>query len=196
VDDVSGSWNAVAADYISRRSSRIGVATVRKWAADLPPGGSVLDLGCGHGVPISAALMEDGFKVYGIDASPILVEEFRQKCPDALVRCEPVETSDFFDRKFDAVIAIGLMFLLSEDTQRQFIHRVSGVLNPGGRFLFTAPTQKVAWADNLTGRQSRSLGREEYEAALRKAGFELLAGYTDEGENHYYSAKRSTAPAR
>jgi cyclopropane fatty-acyl-phospholipid synthase-like methyltransferase len=139
--------------------------------------------------------MKDGFNVYGIDASPILVQEFRRQFPDALVKCEPVETSTFFDHHFDAVIAIGLMFLLSEDAQRQLIYRVSSVLSPGGRFLFTAPTQDVDWADTLTGRQSRSLGRARYEAALREAGLELVAEYTDEGESHYYSAKRSPQTA-
>ncbi len=194
MDDISGGWNAVAAEFIARRSSSIGVATVRNWAASIPAGGSILDLGCGHGIPISVTLVEEGFRVYGIEASPDLVLEFRRRVPGAQVRCEAAETSTFFDRRFDAVIAIGLMFLLPEEAQKQLLHRVSCVLRPGGSLLFTAPRQDVSWADNMTGRRSRSLGGEAYEAALRDVGLDLVAEFADEGKNHYYNAKKSGQP--
>ena len=190
MDDASGGWNVVAQDFIARRSPVIGVSVVRNWAATIPSGGSILDLGCGHGFPISSALVNSGLSIYGVDASPNLVLEFRRRLPEAQVRCEAVETSTFFDRRFDAVIAIGLIFLLNEQSQRQLISRVSAVVRPGGAFLFTAPTQAVSWTDVLTGRQSTSLGSEAYEALLKNSGFEVVNGFTDEGENHYYSAKK------
>jgi 2-polyprenyl-3-methyl-5-hydroxy-6-metoxy-1,4-benzoquinol methylase len=190
VDDASGGWNAVARDFIVRRSPVIGVSVVRNWAAAIPSGGSVLDLGCGHGFPISSALVESGFSVYGVDASPDLVLEFRRRLPEAQVTCEAVETSSLFDRTFDAAIAIGLMFLLSEQSQQQLIGRVSAAVRPGGAFLFTAPTQAVSWTDVLTGQQSRSLGIEVYESLLKNGGFDLVDGFTDEGDNYYYSAKK------
>jgi hypothetical protein len=65
-------------------------------------------------------------------------------------------------------------------------------LIPGGRFLFSAPTQEVAWADILTWRQSRSLGKDAYGAILREAGLELVGEFTDEGESHYYSTAKPT----
>jgi 2-polyprenyl-3-methyl-5-hydroxy-6-metoxy-1,4-benzoquinol methylase len=190
VDDASGGWNAVARDFIAHRSPVIGVSVVRNWAATIPSGGSILDLGCGHGFPISSALVESGFSVYGIDASPDLVLEFRRRLPDTHVRCEAVEASSFFDRDFDAAISIGLMFLLSEQAQRQLISRLSAAVRPGGAFLFTAPIQAVSWTDVLTGQQSRSLGIEVYEALLKNGGFDLVEGFADEGENYYYSAKK------
>lgn len=71
--DRSNGYDAIAADLIAGRDrSNVGVSTVRTWARSLPVGASILDLGCGHGVPISAALMDDGFMVYGVDASPHL----------------------------------------------------------------------------------------------------------------------------
>ena len=190
-DDVSNGWNAVAAELIAHRNPTIGVATVREWATSLPAGASILDLGCGHGTPISAVLVEDGFDVFGVDASRDLVEEFRRRLPGAMVRCEAVETSTFFERHFDAAIAIGLMFLLRDDIQEQLIRRVAAALTPGGGFLFTAPTQDASWTDILTGRQSRSLGMDAYRAILRAADLELVGEFTDEGENHYYSTRKA-----
>lgn len=187
-DDPSGGWNAVAAHFISSRSPTIGVATVAHWASSLAPGASILDLGCGHGFPIATELARRGFTVSGVDASPELVAEFRRRLPGAMASCEAVESSTFFGRRFDAAIAIGLLFLLEERTQKQFIQRVGAALHPGGRFLFTAPSQQVTWKDALTGRESRSLGRSAYSSLLSEAGFTLDGEFTDEGGNHYYSS--------
>ena len=95
-DDPSNGYEAVASEFVERREqSSIGVATVRTWARSLPSGTSILDLGCGHGVPISMALMNDGFVIYGVDASPSLTAGFRRRLPHAHIACEAVEDSRF-----------------------------------------------------------------------------------------------------
>jgi SAM-dependent methyltransferase len=189
--DPSNGYEAAAAEFIDRRSSsRIGVGTVRAWARALPPGASILDLGCGHGSPVAEALLDDGFEIYGVDASPTLSAAFRRRLPGAHIVCEPVEASSLFGRTFDGVIAIGLVFLLPADTQRDLLRRMAAALNPGGRLLFTAPAEVCVWADVLTGRESRSLGAAEYRAILTEAGLDLVGEHRDEGDNHYYDACR------
>ena len=156
-DDRSNGYDSVAAAFVAHRSdSRVGVQTVRDWARALPRGATILDLGCGHGVPISATLLEEGANVFGVDASPTLISAFRTRFPDAPAECETAEESTFFDRSFDAVIAWGLMFLLPPEAQQRLIAKVSTALKPGGGFLFTAPAQACEWSDNLTSRTSVS----------------------------------------
>lgn len=191
-NDPSNGYEAVASEFVARREqSSIGSATVRIWARSLPSGASILDLGCGHGVPISMALMNDGFVIYGVDASRTLTAAFRRQFPHAHVACEAVEDSRFFGRTFDGIVAVGLMFLLPAEVQRDLIGKVALALNPGGKFLFTSPVQTCTWTDVLTGRQSLSLGVEEYKAVLSAAGLTLVAEYVDEGDNHYYGACKS-----
>jgi len=185
--DRSRGWNAIADRFMDARSE-IGVGTVRRWAGLLPPGADIVDIGCGSGVPISAALDSDGFRVFGIDASPALVAEFRRRLPAAEVACEAAETSCLFHRMFDAAVAIGLMFLLPADDQHRVIERVGSALKPGGRFLFSAPRQSCTWRDILTGEPSLSLGEDGYRSALEKMGMTLCGHYVDEGENHYFDA--------
>lgn len=177
---------------MSRRTrSDVGVATVREWAKELPPGGAVLDLGCGHGVPISQCLADQGLIVYGIDASPSMIAAFRARLPDAPSECSPVEDSQFFSgRRFDGVVAWGLIFLLAPAVQAAVIHKVAVGLKRGGRFVFTAPQQPCEWPDNLTLRKSVSLGAEAYRQILKAAGLILLDEAEDEGENHYYLARK------
>lgn len=152
--------------------------------------GTVLDLGCGHGTPISRTLVQNELEVYGIDASATMVAAFRQQLPHSQVACESVENSDYFGRSFDAAVAWGLLFLLAADALVALIHRIAPVLRPGGRFLFTSPKQACTWKDTLTDRQSISLGYIGYRTSLAAAGFELLAEYDDEGENHYFDARK------
>ena len=189
--DPSNGYEAVASEFMARREQAgIGAATVRAWARSLEPGISILDLGCGHGVPISAALMDDGFDVYGVDSSPTLTTMFRDRFPRAHVACEAVEHSSFHGRKFDAIVAVGLMFLLSADVQDRLIRRVAQALEPGGRFLFTSPAEACIWNDALTGRQSLSLGAKAYKDLLSNAGLALFDEYVDEGDNHYYDSRK------
>jgi len=190
-EDRSNGYDMVASEHIARREQRnIGVATVRRWARSLPSGADVLDLGCGHGLPLSKALLNDGFVVYGVDASPSMVAAFHQHLPQGNVACEPVEDSRFFGRLFDGILAWGLLFLLAENAQRSLIHKVALALNQGGRLLFTSPAQSCTWRDALTGLESRSLGAETYKALLLEADLVLVGEHTDEGDNDYYEAAK------
>lgn len=192
--DASNGYEAVASDFAAARSTEIGVATVRAWARDLEPGASILDVGCGNGLPIAATLVAHGFEVYGIDAAPTLVAEFRRNLPAAAVACEAVESSAFFDRTFDGAIAIGLLFLLPAERQPEALRRIAARLKPGGRLLFNSPRLPCTWADSLTGLASASLGGELYESILSEAGLALVGEYRDEGHSHYYSAVLPEAP--
>lgn len=188
-EDLSNGYEALSATFIAgRKRVHIGAVIVHEWARKLAPGSAVLDLGCGGGVPISQALIENGLVVYGIDASPGMTKAFSENFPQAKVVCEAVEQSSFFDRQFDAVISWGLFFLLPAATQLMLIQKVANALIPNGRFLFTSPRQVCTWKDNLTKRDSWSLGADAYKSALNTTGFTLLDEYDDEGENHYYDA--------
>ncbi len=171
------------------RNTRIGPSTVRDWTATLPPGCSILELGCGSGV-ITQVLIDNGFTVYGVDASPKLIAAFRERFPGAHAECAAVEDSRLFDRTFDAVVAWGLMFLLRAEAQEIVIAKVATALNAGGRFLFTSPREPVTWNDSITGQESRSLGFERYAQILHDNGVVIVGEERDEGENYYYFAAK------
>jgi SAM-dependent methyltransferase len=192
--DKSNGYEEVASTFIAgrgRNSSGIGAAVVADWSEALPADATVLDLGCGTGVPISQALIERGFNVFGVDASPTMVAAFRTRFPGVPVECAAVEDSNFFDRTFDAVVAWGLFFLLDAEVQHTLIKKIANVLRRGGRLLFTAPSQSCCWRDAMTGRTSISLGHEAYRQALEVEGMSLVGTRRDEGENHYYLAQKS-----
>jgi SAM-dependent methyltransferase len=192
--DKSNGYEEVASVFIAGRGSdgsETGASVVADWSQMLPVGATILDLGCGTGVPISQALIGRGFHVYGVDASPTMVSAFRARFPTVPVECAAVEESDFFGRAFDGVVAWGLFFLLDAEVQRRLVAKVAAVLPSGGIFLFTAPSQICSWADLMTGRTSISLGYDAYRNALEAAGMSLMGSRLDEAENHYYFAQKT-----
>ena len=190
--DEANGYEAFAQEFITTRErSTIGTTTVAMWSRTLPPASTVIDLGCGPGVPVTRTLIDAGHDVFAIDASASMVRAFAERFPQIPVACEAIQDSTFFNRTFDGAVAWGLMFLLRADLQELVIQRVARALKPGGRFLFTAPWQTGTWPDLLTGRESVSLGRDAYLRVLSSAGFALLNEFDDEGENHYYDVVRS-----
>ena len=194
MSDGSNGYEAIAPQYIGHRGSSltgVGVATVREWARGLPKGADVLDLGCGSGAPIGRLLADMGFNLYGVDASPTMIEAFRTRFPNRPAECATVETSRFFDKTFDAAIAWGFLFLLSAEAQALVLQKTATALRSGGHLLFTAPARRSEWLDNLTRLPSISLGAEEYRHLLAVNGVTVVGETDDEGENHYYFAVKS-----
>jgi len=191
--DESNGYESIADIYIKGRGravNGIGSSTARDWARTFNIGSVVLDLGCGTGIPVTGILLEAGLNAYAVDASPKMVEDFRQNFPNVPVTCESVERSPFFNRTFDGIISVGLMFLLPGETQRALIPKMAAALNPGGKLLFTAPLDKVEGKDIMTEQLSRSLGAEQYRELISAAGLSVGEELDDEGGNHYFSGIR------
>ncbi len=154
----------------------------------MPPGSSVIDLGCGPGVPLTVVLLEEGLHPFGVDASPTLVAAFQRNLPGIPVLCESVLESSLFGRTFDAALSVGLIFLLSASEQMRLIQRFVEILKPDGNLLFTSPARSGTWRDVMTGLESVSLGANGYRESLAHAGFSVVDEYEDVGENHYFEA--------
>ena len=189
--DAASAYERYAHEFLyARDRSSIGAKVVRRWAHTLPGRADVIEIACGGGYPITKELVDAGLQLWAIDSSPALISKFQSRFPEIPVRCEKVQTSKFFARRFDGAIAIGLLFLLPETEQAAVIARIANVLLPGGRFLFTAPTEVGTWKDMNTGIECVSLGRKRYENMLKELSLRSLATYEDAGKNNYYEAEK------
>jgi SAM-dependent methyltransferase len=196
VDEPASGYERIANTFLNARNSTIGPDVVREWSGRLPRRARVLDVGCGYGVPITAALLAEGFDVHGVDGSPTLVAAFRTRFPGVPVECSDVETCAALDDTYDGVVAWGLLFLLPPSAQHRVLARLAAATAPGAHLLFTAPQQICTWEDGLTGRQSWSLGAEAYVAILQAHDVDLDGTAEDSGDNYYYFGRRRVSSVR
>jgi 2-polyprenyl-6-hydroxyphenyl methylase/3-demethylubiquinone-9 3-methyltransferase len=159
---------------------------VSKLLADVPPGASVLDLGCGNGSFVS--LFQDrGWKLYGTDFSPSGLEIARQNFPgiEFFLADSSAPTGDLFGRvgQVDAIVSTEVIEHLYDP--RGFLRNAHALLKPGGILVLTTPYH--GYLKNLlialTGGMDRHFtvlwdhghikfwSRKTLTAALEEAGF-------------------------
>jgi len=127
--------------------------------AELKPGESVLDVGCGTGTLAIAAKRQVGptGRVYGIDASLEMIERARRKAKRTGVEVTfenaLVEELPFRDETLDLVSSTTVLHHLPEKARQQCLREVRRVLKPGGRFLvvdFGGPvSERRSWVAKL-----------------------------------------------
>ena len=189
--DSASAYEYHAQDFLKARdNSKIGAQVVHDWAISLPQDSHVIEIACGGGFPVSRELINAGIQLWAIDSSPTLLSQFNSRFPEIPTLCEKVLESNFFSKNFDAAIAIGLLFLLPENEQVSVIKRISDIVLPGGKFLFTAPIQIGTWRDITTGIESLSLGQQRYTEILKDAGFQIINTYYDKGKNNHYDTEK------
>lgn len=108
--------------------------------AEIEPGHSVLDVGCGTGnlTLVAAQRADPEGAVFGIDAAPEMIREAsrkadRQKMPVEF-RVGLIESLPFEDDRFDVVLSSFMLHHLPVDLKRKGIAEIGRVLKPGGRF--------------------------------------------------------------
>lgn len=134
-------YPAETLDALPAAASRsfAGVAYYHPWA-NLSPGESVLDLGCGAGLDmlIEARAVGAAGRVCGVDVAEPMVALARENAAEAgLTNVEviqsPVEHLPLENASFDVVTANGIINLAPE--KEQLAGEISRVLRPGGRFV-------------------------------------------------------------
>ena len=150
----------------------------------MPPGSTVLDVGCGPGV-VARALTARGCKVWGLEIDPARANSARNHCVEVLeADVEAVSLSEeFAGRSFDTVLFLDVLEHLRDP--RAALAGAEAVLAPGGSVLLSVPnvTHGALRLELLSGkfryRASGLLDRghlrffdaEGLDALIRQAGF-------------------------
>ena len=140
-------------------SSAEDVSRYAGWVAELagllPAGGTVLDLGCGAGIPATRELTDHGLRVAGVDFSAVQLARARRLVPAAsLVRAD-MTALHLRPASLDAVVSFYALIHVPLADQRALFPRIRSWLRPGGYLL------AIVGADRWTGAE-RYLGADMF----------------------------------
>ena len=141
----------------------------------MPPGGTVLDLGCGSGEPLAGALIRCGHRATGVDASPSLVGLAAGRFPDHTWVVRDMRALAL-EAQFGGIVAWDSFFHLTRDDQRAMFAVFRAHAAPGAALLFTSGPSDGEAIGTFQGEPlyHASLDGYAYRALLAENGFEVL----------------------
>ena len=167
--------NAAAWDEARGANAALEKPWLDRFAALLPPGGAVLDIGCGSGRAIAADLIGRGFRLTGVDSSPSLIALCRERFPEQEWIVGDMRTLAL-GRRFGGLVAWHSSFHLAPDDQRALFPRLAAHAAPGAPLMFTSGDKHGVGLGEWQGEPlyHASLAAEEYRALLAQNGFEVV----------------------
>lgn len=149
----------------------------RKLLEELQPSPSILELGCGPGVPILKYLLDQGAQVVANDISTKQIEMAKARCPDAKLVAGDMTTLTFEPESFHGAISFYTLFHLPRSKLKDMLTKIHGWLKPGGVFVFNLATvdEEEIHGEMLGyGMFWSSYDVDGNQALLKEIGFELL----------------------
>jgi len=142
----------------------------------VPPGGSILDIGCGSAEPIARFFIEQGYEVTGADSSPSLIDICKRRFPK-----QHWMVADMRDlclgARFNGIIAWDSFFHLCPKDQRRMFPLFRKHSAPNGALLFTSGPAGGEVIGEYRGEPlyHGSLDSAEYRELLDQNGFAIVS---------------------
>lgn len=166
-----------AASYdVDRGRSLFERGWLERFRAEMVPGASVLDLGCGSGEPIARYLIEQGHDVTGVDSAPSLIRICAERFPDRTWIAADMRRLDL-GVPFGGILAWDSFFHLTAEDQRAMFAIFRAHAAPGAALMFTSGPAHGEAIGTYCGEPlyHASLDPQEYAALLHAHGFEIVA---------------------
>ena len=187
-------YDKIAQTYHDQRDRFKSRALLSEFSSLLPPGGAVLDAGCGAGIPVARFLVDAGFRVTGVDVSAAMLRLARSHVPEARFLKMDMRRLSFADGRFDGICAFYSLFHVPREEHLSVLSTFHRLLREDGVLLFSTGTG--AWQ-----------GIEEFHGTLMfwshpegdvsrqwvmDAGFDVRMAEVQElgGEEHYWVMAR------
>jgi SAM-dependent methyltransferase len=154
VDIVRRGYDAIADGYLAAVDSEREWNPRHEWTQlltdRLAPGSRVVDVGCGPGVPTTAALCALGHHVVGIDVSPRQIELARAQVDGAQFEVADVMRYDgVVPGSLDAIVAFYSLTHVPRGEYPELFARFVAWLRPGGWFLASLGRSDSAGFDEV-----------------------------------------------
>lgn len=175
---VEQGYNRIARDYTAWRAQDNDLfhPEIEDLANRLAPGASVLDVGCGAGVPFTQFLSER-FHVTGVDLSPEQIRLAREAVPNGTFIVQDMLALDVPAQSFDAVTCMYSLIHVPRDRHPLALANVRRALKPEGFLLIVTGNNDLPESvETFFGAEMywSHYDRETSLAMIREAGFRIL----------------------
>lgn len=175
-DNTLGAYERGAADWDRHRVRSLPEqAWLERFLTHVPAGGTVLDLGCGAGDPITGYLLNADRAVMGIDFSESMLAIARARYPQAEFRLGDMRDLKL-DGRFCGALSWDGSFHLTIAEQRHLIATLARHLQPGSPLLLTIGDEHGETIGHVQGEPiyHASLSLDEYRGLLEDTGFAAI----------------------
>jgi SAM-dependent methyltransferase len=179
---IIGLYEQYAAEWDKDRGHFLFEKTeLERFLVLLPPGASILDVGCGSAFPIARYFIEQGHHVTGIDSSASLIGICRNRFPeDEWVVSDMRELS--LSQRFDGILAWDSFFHLRPEDQRIMFPIFRSHAAPKAALMFTTGPMHGEVLGEYKGEPlyHGSLDGAEYRSLLYENGFDVVSHFTQD----------------
>ena len=174
-------YDQIATQFDAHRTSFREKKYLDQLLETLAPKSSILDVGCGTGWPIGAYLLQKGYAVTGVDASPEMLKLARAHLPEAPLILGDILVLDFTP-SFAAIVAWDSVFHIRREAHLGLFKKFYRWLDSKGMLLISLGATEWEGTSEMFGHRFFYSGYapEQSIALLEEAGFSIISWEVDD----------------
>ncbi|MFH1244294.1 MAG: class I SAM-dependent methyltransferase [bacterium] len=185
---VRAGYDKMARQYLDQRGRLKTNKYVHRLIKYLPRQATILDLGCGAGIPVDDILLKAGHSVVGIDISSQQIKLARKNCPQGEYIVRDINELKPREYQAQAVISFYTMFHLPRTQHAKLLQIMASYLPSGGMLLLTMGDREFEGEHVLCNEPmwSSQWGTAKNHQLVEQAGFRIILEEIDGsgGERH------------
>lgn len=180
----------IAENYSVARDMYKNDKYLEKLSLLLAPNSTILDIGCGAGVPVDKFFLSHGYKIIGLDISEKQIELAKRNLPDGEFKVEDMSELEEKEYSVDAVVSFYAIFHTQRETHQELFNKINSFLPFGGLILVSMGVNEWEGKGQFHGDEMfwSHFGADKNREIIKNAGFEILFDEIDEngGEKHLF----------
>jgi cyclopropane fatty-acyl-phospholipid synthase-like methyltransferase len=183
---VRDAYNRIAGDYANQRDQFHTLPYLERFAALVPTGKPVLDIGCGAGLPVDAFLTGRGHPVHGLDISASMIELAQTNVPQAIYAVRDMTGLNHREFNVSGIVSLYAIFHTPRETHGELLRKFASFMPNGGTLLITMGSNEwEGYEDDFHGSGMfwSHFGPDQNIRMLENAGFTVIVNDIDHAAN-------------